>query len=121
MEIVDLLIFGRFSSRDDPDIIFAFRICHDDDLAFHDAYTNKTTLAVVETLIGDDDNFAVEYLWHIDEIDAVLPDIHLTFAFIPFVTHISIVTTNCSYVNMVPLRTWRGISVKISGSINPRL
>jgi hypothetical protein len=110
LEIVDLFIFRRFSSRYDTDSFAAFRLSHNDNLTFQDANNDKPGFAVVETLIKDDNNIAIEHFWDIDEIYAMLFDIDLAFLLIPFVTHIFIVCTNCSYVNRLRRKNRPNIS-----------
>src|SRR5919108_2298828 len=98
LEIVDLLIFCRFSRRYDTNIFTAFRISYNDHQTFQDAEYDKTGFAVVETLIWDDDHIAIEHFWDIDEINAMFFDIGSAFALIPFIAHAFIVQTKCSYV-----------------------
>jgi hypothetical protein len=75
LEIVDLFIFCRFSSRYDTDIFTTFCERYYDHQTSQDAKSDKSWFTIIETLIRDDDNIAIENLWDIDEINAKFFDI----------------------------------------------
>jgi hypothetical protein len=78
-EVVDLLIFRRFSGRYDTNIFAAFRVDHNDNPIFQDANNDKTVFAIIETLILDGDCIAIKYFRDIDKINAMLFDVDLAF------------------------------------------
>jgi hypothetical protein len=99
-----LLIFGRFSRRYDTDIFVAFRVRYNDHLTFQDANRDETGFAILETLIWEEDNIAIEDFWDINKVNAMFSDIGSTFSLIPFITHVLIVPTKCSYVNRLAVK-----------------